>query len=365
MPLKSLTFLACCLGLLGACTSKRPEGAYTPEYKDPTACLEGFECEDPDAGEDVQPGDQEPDDQVPDPSEPDATVPAEDLDAGPPPMVDPTQPLSGLVGRYLMRVDYYSTADETDTASNARLILKNRVSNLFLTELTLSDGVLRSNEKLCFQSSAHTCVEGCEGWKTTYASQLPSVIAQRARPLQRTFAVDEANNLVVTSEDGLLPLGYDDTVPNHDNMPTAYSDLRVWKLGTAEDRLRGVATVLTGTLRASVIASLPLNCEVDSVQLFATAFKGKLAAPTSAELAKRIMEVDSTGSGAVPIQAVGTPSQFCTLSKLKESNGASRETGFVRFKPTTSAACPASASAFESAFKIAENVDPPTPTDRK
>jgi hypothetical protein len=364
MPLKSLIFLASCGSLLGACESTRPEGAYTPKYEDPSACMEGFECESPDGGEDPEPTDEAPgDDDAPPGTGPDASEPS-DPDAGPPPMVDPNEPLAGMVGRYLMRVDYYSTADETDSASNARLILKNRVSNLFLTELTLANGVLRSKEQFCFQSSAHTCVEGCEGWKTTYASQLPTEY-QRVRPLERTFAVDEANSLQVTSEGGIMPLGYSDTVLTVDNMPTAYSDLRVWKLGSAEDRLRGVATVLTGTLRASVIASLPLNCEVDSVQLFATAFKGQLAAPTAAELAKRIIEVDTTGSGAVPIQALGSPSQFCTLSQLKGSSGASRETGFVRFKPTTSAACPASASAFESAFRIAENVDPPTPTDRK
>jgi hypothetical protein len=355
MPLRArhLVLLA-----LVACTSERPEGAYTPVYAEAGACKKGFTCPTADAGR-VPEGEDAGDEEILDAdasemSEPDAGE--IDVDAA-------ANYLARLEGHYLMRVDIYSTLDET--RSGTRLALKNRVSNLFLTELTAGEGQLLASEKPCFQSSAHECMDGtCSGWTTAYADGVATEM-QKLAPVTRAYTVDRAGNL--SAPVAFLALGYRDDVPDR-ALPTSTADERVWVLDSSEPvTLRGVATILTGSV-GSLPLRLQLNCEVDSVQKFATAFKAELGTLDAAGLAARIIEVDTTGTSVPVVIATddGDPPQLCDKDELNAPGSGGDDMVFVRFKKTTLTACPASASAFESQFKLgADNIDPPTPTDRK
>jgi hypothetical protein len=339
---------------LGACTPGRPDGAYEPVYSDGgKPCRAGY-C-DEDAGTD-----QAPD--VIDFPAPDA---GDEPDAGRL-MVDPNDPLAGLQGLYLMRIDYYSTADESDGLGN-RLVLKNRVSNLFLTELTPVDGKLRAREKMCFQSAAHKCIEGCEQWSTVHGPRLP-VEYRKMAPLERTYTISTHadGSYKLTAERALMPLGYNEPAPGSAPLPTATSDARVWQLSSATASARGVQTTLVGTLKAGPLRPT-LDCEVDSVMLFGTAFQTQLARLDAAALAERRPQISTAGSKAEVLYVGGEPSAVCTEGELAGRSGGS-ETGLVRFLKTDLRACPGSAEEFETMrFPVsaaeATSLDPPALTD--
>lgn len=360
MPLKLRILL---LLALGACTSSRPDGAYTPKYEAPSSdgCKAGFDCETDsgtsdavtsDAGETVveNPG-QDAGDSQPDP------------DAGEPVVVDPSNPLSGLAGRYLMRVDYYTTDSATDSTTGTTLTLKSRVSNLFLTVLAVGDGAVAAAEQLCDQTSTHLCVSGCRDWKTSYSDgRLAKIKAMN--PVTRKYAIDAQGLLTATADGALLRLGYDDTQFSTAPIPSDKADARVWQITTSSGAMQyGMPTYLSGTLLPLGVPTA-LGCEVDSVQLFATAFQGTLPTLDAAGLASKIMAVSSDGSSAFPVYASGGPTQVCDLKTLQNKAGeSSGGKAFVRFQKTTLTACPANGAAFEAAFPLpsAENLDVPTP----
>jgi hypothetical protein len=349
MPLKARHFLL--LSLVAACTPERPAGAYTPVYSDGgRTCKKGFSCGTADAGDQPVEDEDASDGEIGEP-EPDASDEPES-DSGEP---NPNY-LAKLKGNYLMRVDYYSTVDEMQGV--VRLALKNRVSNFFLTTLTPGEGKLEASEQPCFQTSAHACIEDtCREWTTVYAGGVATEM-QKMAPITRDYAVDQAGNLIAPV--AYVPLGYSD---DGASLPTGTSDMRAWQLDMSEEaKLRGVATSVYGW-----IGPINVDCEIDSVQKFATAFTAKLATLDAAGLEERIIEVDSERTSVpVVIAAIGEPPQFCDKTELNKPGRGSEEQIFVRFKKTTATACPASASAFENTFKLkaAENLDPPTPTDR-
>lgn len=327
---------------LSACTVSRPDGAFTPEpvMDAPPAGFEDDAGESPD--EDPPPDDGDVvDDPEPDASEPDAGMAS----------VDPSDPLAALAGKYLMRMDYYSTA--TGTKSGNTLTLKNRVSNLFFTELKLVGGVLQASEQLCFQNYNHSCVKGCrDPWNTAVDTDLPRWFAMRS--VKRPYEVDAQGNLSARAE--LMTVGYDDTEPNAAKIPASNTDANVWKLADGSDASRaGVRTRITATLLAGIVP-VAVDCVVDSAQLFSTAFTAKLAKLDAASLTGLTIALDSEGSGAKALYAKGSPPEFCSLDELAggENDG---EKGYVRFKTAGSlTGCPKSAADFDKAFAA----DPPT-----
>ncbi len=347
MPLKLRILL---LLALSACTSKRPEGAYVSTYDAGESCRSDFE----DCGD---AGNATPTN--------DTGAVGPDLDAGPTetpdangqePDVDPSDPLAGLAGRYLMRIDYYSTLSASSAGNT--LTLKNRVSNLFYSELRPVNGALQATETFCFQNSAHKCVAGCSNWTTTYALQLPNKYKMLA-PTVRTYTVT-GNTLSAAMS--LLSLGYDGA---QTPLPSGTSDSRVWKLGSSTNNLRGVPTVLKGYLLPAIGGMTTLDCEVDSVMVFGTSFSVNLASLDAASLSGAgPIDIVPDGTEAAPIYAGGEPAVvFCDLATLKGGGTASNDLGFVRFMKTELSGCPASADEFENTFKITQseidNVDPP------
>jgi hypothetical protein len=319
---------------LGACAVSRPNGAFIPDSSADTR-IEGFDDEGDVPNEDPPPdGDSEVvGDPEPDAPEPDATP------------VDPSDPLAALAGRYLMRMDYYSTASGSSAGNT--LTLKNRVSNLFYTELTLVDGVLQANEQLCFQNYYHTCVSGCrDPWTTAVDSDLPRFFAQRS--VKRPYDVDAEGNLRARTE--LMTLGYDHNEPNASSVPAKHTDANVWKLGDGNDPTRaGVRTLISATLLVGALR-VSLSCVVDSAQLFSTAFTTKLANLDAASLTSQTIPLDSSGSRAKAIYAAGDPADVCDVEQL-ESGDPGQQEGFVRFKAAgTLRGCPRSAAEFDKAF---------------
>jgi hypothetical protein len=355
MPLRTLTFL---LLALGACASKRPDGAYEPLYGDGAVvgaddCIGGFSC-DSDAKMDAGRG------------------PGRGMDAKTPddlynPYLDAGIPLAELLGTYLMRVDYYSTLRETDTATGTTLALKNRVSNLFFTQITPgSDQLIFAGEQLCFQNSVHLCLDpgGCRNWTTTYADEVPTKI-QQIYPVVRGYRVDQSTKTIMAAAQGaVLRLGYDDNAFSTLDVPKETTDPRVWHLGPDDSRLLGVATQLRGSVGPQAL-NFKLNCEVDSVQKFATAFTVTLPSLDAASLAARVIAVNTTGSAAYPLLAIGGPSQICDVTRLRGGGGDAKELAFVRFQRTGLTKCPDTAMDYEAEFQLpeSENLDPPNPTD--
>lgn len=318
---------------LGACTVSRPDGAFIPDSSTDTRIV-GF---DEDAGDEDPP--PEDDSEVVGDPEPDAGEPD-------PTPVDPSDPLAALAGRYLMRMDYYSTA--MGSSAGNTLTLKNRVSNLFYTELTLVDGVLQATEQLCFQSYYHTCVRGCrDPWTTAVDSDLPRFFAKRS--VKRPYDVDAEGNLSARTE--LMTLGYDDNEPNASSVPSKNTDANVWKLGDGSDPARaGVRTLITATLLVGSALPVPLTCVVDSAQLFSTAFTAKLAKLDAASLTSQSIPLDSSGSAGKALYAAGDPADVCNVNQL-DSGDPGQEEGFVRFKAAGSlTGCPKSAAEFDRAF---------------
>jgi hypothetical protein len=334
MRLKGLYLL---LSALGACAVSRPDGAFIPDSSTDTRIV-GFGD---DAGEMSDDEDPPPEDDSEVVEEPDAGDP----DAIP---VDPSDPLAALAGRYLMRMDYYSTASGSSAGNT--LTLNNRVSNLFYTELTLVDGVLQANEQLCFQNYFHTCVRGCrDPWTTAVDSDLPRFFAKRS--VKRPYEVDAEGNLSARTE--LMTLGYDDNDPNASSVPAKHTDANVWKLGDGSDPTRaGVRTLITATLLAGGALPVPvsLSCVVDSAQLFSTAFTTKLAKLDAASLTSQSIPLQSSGSVAKAIYASGDPSEVCDVKQL-DSGDPGRQEAFVRFQAAgTFRGCPRSAAEFDKAF---------------
>jgi hypothetical protein len=308
-PLHVLVLTTALLG----CAPARPDGAYTVEEFDAAGFGFGGGALDPsDGGTDIEP------------------LPLEDGGAQ---VVDPDNPLSVLLGRYLMRVDAYSTAS-VSSAGNT-LTIDNRVSNLSLVQLSLKpDGSLNSREQLCTQSYQSQCVSNCSDWKTTADPLLPRFCARRVT--DRAIRIDAAGNLIGAASE--IAIGFDEQAGNT-TLPTVTDDARVWQLGT--NRF-AVNTNLTGKLGKAPL-QVSLNCIVSSVQRFSTQFSGKLDLATFGKdaLVQKPMRADTAASTAATIFVTGTPSMYCNKSALDGTSAQPDQVMVVvRFARFSGSSCP-------------------------
>ncbi|HEX5658143.1 MAG TPA: hypothetical protein VFX59_13155 [Polyangiales bacterium] len=337
---------------LSACSSERPEGAYTPSYPDggddcaPTPGIP-YPCGEPDASEG---GDDAPGDDVDgtDDVTPDFDAGAEP-DTGP---IDPGNPLAKLAGRYAMRIDYYSTA--SGTTAGVTLRVKNRVSNLFLTTLTPGDGALQANEQLCLQSSAHQCDAACKDWTTLYDTDLPPIYAAKSK-IERAWTIDAAS-LKLKVGSAALPLGFD-PIDAALTLPTDTDAMNVWRPGTTGSRVqRGLHTRVKGVVGPF---DTPLNCDINSALVFATDFEGTLPNLDDGLNGYRGV-VGVEGQKGEVIDATGEPSQFCSVSALKTGSG-TKEQVFVSLVRTSLSSCPTNAAAFDKVLgpPSGTSLDPP------
>jgi hypothetical protein len=335
---------------LAACDAVRPAGVYTPEAGSaPPDTSNDFEPDpelDPEVdagpgpGEDDGASEDEPDDGV---------VPVDEPDA----VVSPDSPFRKFEGRYLMRIDLYSTAQATEGSDT--LIVHNRVSNLMLTTLSDDNGRLVSKEQLCFQTYQHECVKGCTKWTTSLDNTLPKVFQQKPA-VERVYQVED-NRLVAPM--AYQTLGFDasgePTIATA--LPTLPTDPSVWKLDEAGSKA-GLRTNLVATLKSSTGLTSGLNCVVSTVQRLGTGFTVDDLSQANPLVGKDI-PLQTDGSALKTIDADDNGSStltasFCKLEEFKkrENEAGGEETNVVRFMKTDSPNCPTSAAEYETMFKV-------------
>ena len=346
VPLLGLALAASGLGLV-ACEVPRPAGAFEPRDAY-SAASHGFGL--PEAGS----SDDDPV-EVPDPMMP--TSPAGHPDAStavtaPP---DPSNPASLLQGRYLMRVDLYSTASASSAGTT--LTLTNRISNLLVATLTLqADGTLASHETLCNQTYDSHCVSSCSNWVTEVDRDLPKKCVSSV--VDRAYSVDASGKLQAAA--ALMPIGFVED-PNVKALPTDQTDPRVWVFGDPSANRYGVNTHLTATLGTPPLLTEKLDCVVATVQRFSTVFSGQLDLKFGKDaLVQKPMLADSSATTGKTIYVDGVPTMYCNKNSLNMTSEASDTLTTVRFQHYDEGAnCPATAQAYDGLFPpITQKPDP-------
>jgi hypothetical protein len=332
-----LAFLAPWFVLLfGACTMARPEGAF-----------DGTDPPDPDAADEPDADDDDDDDVEPIVDarvipRPEASGPRPTSDAGQTPSrvdgeVKPPvsgDPREALAGRYLMRMDMYSSLD---TAGTPRIQLRNRVSNLFLVDVVFDGERLQAREALCDQTYAHRCQSGCRGWSTKIDSAVRAEYFGGARTIEREYGYDEASGKL-TAKQSAISLGYDER-EGQSAVPTDASDPRVWKKGGGP----GLYTIFEAT--PSIGGTI--TCQVSTVQRFTTEFSGTMSGTPSSLDGKEFSFTTMTMGGVIG-EPTGSSRTQCTRERFEMQPNPQNEKFVVRFKAYSGDACP---STFDSEFK--------------
>ena len=100
--------------------------------------------------------------------------------------------LQALAGQYLMRMDMFSTAT-VQALPAVKLVTRNRISYLLVTELYVEGGQLKANERLCHQTFLHDCDEGCSTLKTTMWPAVTDKLVQQLPVPQRSYTVSNTD----------------------------------------------------------------------------------------------------------------------------------------------------------------------------
>jgi hypothetical protein len=343
MNVQLVRFSLAGLGLvLAACEVPRPGGAFNPRDAY-SAANHGF-------GETEAGTDDDPGVAIPDPpvavtmtGRSDASVVTTPPVTTPP---DPTNPVSLLQGRYLMRVDLYSTASASSAGST--LTLNNRISNMLVATLTLqSDGTLASHEVLCNQTYQSECISSCTNWVTAVDHDLPKKCVGSV--VDRAYAVDAHGKLQAAA--AVLPIGFVED-PNVSALPTDHTDPRVWVFGDPSENRFGVNTHLTATLGKPPLLTEKLDCVVSSVQRFSTVFSGQLDMAKFGKdaLVQKPMSVDSSATTGKTIYVDGVPTMYCNKNSLNMTSESSDALTTVRFQHYEGANCPGTAQAYDALF---------------
>lgn len=162
------------------------------------------------------------------------------------------QALKKLEGRYLMRMDMYSTA--TLSASIVTINTSNLISHLYVTQLYVENGQLKSYEQLCHQTFLHVCSKNCD--LTTKMSPVMTDWFVMAKPrLTRNYVL---SNGMLEGRANTLALGFDPTT--NPALPTV-EDNRVWDPVTGGKR--------EGLLLALNLRAIKnVSCDVYTTQIF-------------------------------------------------------------------------------------------------
>jgi len=317
--MKSLRLLL--LLSLAACDVQRPVDSYTRDAStldEGDASGDADEDSSDDEGEDAGPsGEQGSRTPVPRPDEGD-----EEPDAGAG-SDDEAHPLAALAGRYLMRVDMYST-----NALPLGISIKNRVSDVMLVDFTVRDGKLLGIETFCAETYAHTCSGGGtsrSGSSCTMKTEVLAAVKQRVaqKPVQTTreYTFDKANG-VLTGQTAAMALGFDEDGKTK-SVPADQGDGRVWKLSGSS----GFATKFE--IQHPLLAA---SCTVDSVVRMKSRLSGKLdkAEPTLDEGVAFTFEDMGTEIGV--LGATGRPTTQCSVDALSQQDEPSSVRYVTRFK---------------------------------
>ncbi|MDB4972114.1 MAG: hypothetical protein JWN48_455 [Myxococcaceae bacterium] len=312
--------------LLGACEMERPAGAFTPDGGRED---DGFTDMKSDTAGD-EPDDPEPDAASGDPDQPTP-------EGG---TVQPSGPFAAVTGKYLVRMDNYSTAEAVQ--NGVTLQVKNRISNLYYVSIDEVDGQLVGHEKLCGQTYWNSCTKGCsrpDAWTVTLDTRVPKFFADY-QIVDRKYNVDAQGNL--TAELSAITLGFNppdgETASVMTALPSSTSDARVWHLvAPTDDSVVGLRARIRATLLGPAGLQVALDCTVSGVQVYATSFQGQVDLASKSALSDKSFRLDTTGSSGASIAF--SSGMYCTQENL-DGTMPSDQVSVISFKSTTGVNCP-------------------------
>lgn len=237
------------------------------------------------------------------------------VDAGTP--LSPAElALKKLEGRYLMRMDMYSTASAT--AALITISTSNRISHLIAAQLYVENGQLKGYEQLCYQTFAHKCTKGCSGLTTTMSPVMTDWFV-KAKPIMRDYVL---SNGMLEGRGNMLALGFD--AKTDARLATSADDARVWDSVPGSGKREGLL------LAIDLAALKTVRCDVYTTQTFASKIKpaklsGTADAPALAPTIK--FDLDTDGSDGATL---GTSNTDCSADDGPPPTAGLQ---YVRFAP--------------------------------
>lgn len=237
--------------------------------------------------------------------------------------------LKSLEGHYLMRMDMLSTLT-IKAALGVSISTSNRISHLLAAQLYVDNaGQLKAYERLCYQTFAHRCTQGCSTVTTTMDARMTDFFTKMDyTPRSYTFS-----NGMLTGMSNSMPLGFDGKTDAR--LPTV-EDARVWDPVSGGKR----EGLLLGLTMASPLKNV--NCDVYTTQIFvsklattklagsATApslegpqFKLETAGSDGATLGSNQADCQDDGTGAPPVEG----DQYVRFARV-DVNSLGGEQGF-------------------------------------
>lgn len=347
--MKFLLVLLC--GLLGACDAPRPLGAWDPKYPDAGTqeANTGDFGDDDETGtdEDAPVGQADDEDKPVSPGKDAAVKP--DMDSGKPVDIpDSKGPFGRLPGKYLMRMDSYTSVDATQGSN--RFHVDNRVSNLMFVTLTVDDeGRLIGDEKLCDQTYTHLCGEGCDSWITLLDKNLAKNFFPKAK-VQREYTLDGET---LTATPATMLLGFDDPEPSPSTpLPTSTTAPNLWQLDGANSAAStrvGLRTQITAKLKTS--GAFPVRadfiCTVVQVQSLTSSFTFEGVETANGEaLTKVYRPISTDASRADTIYAMSGANSssltkdLCTTAKFREQTANNELNAVILKRADDLSGCP-------------------------
>jgi hypothetical protein len=314
-------------GLAAACEVPRPEGAFVPEPAEEAGAAPDTDFGD--AGADYMPSS--------DGGDPFGGFDADVVtpEAGGPATDPALLRLTALAGRYLMRMDMFSTGViEAGVTST----LPTRVSYLYLTELQVRGDQLVAAERLCHETFAHSCSPNCSMNTKEVVSSAQRLWSTR---ITRNYTLSGAT---FAGQRATYAIGYDGAP--EDDVPGSASDARVWDVVAGGDR-EGFQVYGEFQTRAVVIP-VTANCTAKTTQRLVTAFSGKLAGTDSAPLlygTSLRFEIDATDTRTGDLGSTG--SKDCPAGGGASTPDFTK--AYVRFAPATDRRVPQGDAFFSGA----------------
>jgi hypothetical protein len=315
--------------LVAGCEVPRPDGAFLPEPPEEAGAAPDTDFGD--AGADYVPPS--------DAGDPfggfDTGVVAPDAGTGGPGTDPALLRLTALAGRYLMRMDMFSTGViEAGVTST----LPTRVSYLYLTELQVRGDQLVAVERLCHETFAHSCTPSCSMNTKEVVSSAQRLWSTR---ITRTYTL---SGTTLAGRRATYTIGYDGAP--EDDAPGSVADARVWDVVAGGDR-EGFQVYGEFQTRA-VVVPVTANCTAKTSQRLVTAFGGKLAGTDSAPQlygSSLRFELDATDTRTGDLGSTG--SKDCPAAGGVSTPDFTK--AYVRFAPATDGRVPQGDAFFSGA----------------
>ncbi len=260
--------------------------------------------------------------------------------------------LDALAGRYMMRWDVVGTAS-SKTPLGDPLTIRSRLSTLVIAELSVRDGKLMSNERVCTQVADQKCKEGCTKATTVVDSRtINNFLIKKNQTREFTLGGD-----TLTAGHSVAQLGYDDA-DLETAAPTSNSDQRVWDVDPSTPAREGFLTKISATV-TTPLGGVPYFCDAFGTQKFVSTFSATLGSD-----GKLSFEPDNLNLDGSQAPVLGSSDPNCDSQAMMAMTPIDKHDAYmVRYGDDLSAdvfwACPSN-SEFDKALPPTEpNLDGP------